>query len=133
MADITTRIDKEVGIAFIALGGEVTAADVIGAAHALHDRPDWDAHYDVIWDGRGVTSLVIDHDDVLGMVDAKVERSVGKEVTIAVREIDHVMASLCALLLRVRGREAVVVASLEEALEELGLGRLPAALEPAAR
>lgn len=130
MADVSIQIDERAGLALVELGGEVEAEDVIGAARALHARPEWNVQYDVIWDGRGIVSLVIGHDDVIEMVDAKVEQSLGKEVTIAVREIDHMMASLCALLLKARRREAVVVATLAEALEELGLDRLPESLEP---
>lgn len=128
MADSSIRIAEQAGLALVELSGEVTAADVVEAARALHALPNWDIRYDVIWDGRGITSLVIGHDDVIEMVDAKVEKSIGKEITIAVRELDHMMASLCALLLKARQREAVVVSTLEEALAEVGLDRLPETL-----
>ena len=128
MADISTRIDTDAGLALIVLEGEVTAADVVDAAQTLHAQPQWNVHHNVIWDGRGISSLVVGHEEVVEMVDAKIEDSIGKEIMIVVREVDHMIATLCALLMKARGREAEVVATLEEALAALGLDRLPAPL-----
>lgn len=129
MSSAAIRIDRQVGLALVELSGEVTGADIVEAAHTLHDLPEWDRRFDVIWDGRSVTMLSIMPGDLSDMVEAKVNDSIGKEIVVAVREIDQMMANLCALLLRARGREAKVVATLGEAVVEAGLDRLPAVLE----
>ena len=121
MAEVSVCVCEDNGFALISLGGEVTGADIVAAARDLHEHPKWQRSFHVVWDGREVRSLVIEPDDVPLMVEAKMEASTGREVTIAVREVDLEIAKLCALLLRIRGREAVVVGTLAEAFAELGV------------
>ncbi len=125
MAQASIQIHETEGFALIEVGGEVRGQDIVQAAHTLRKDPRWRQHFNVIWDGRKVTSLLLEPNDLTEMVEAKAETTVGKEVTIAVRSLDVEMAKLCALLLRVRGLEASVVGTLEGALAELDLEELP--------
>ncbi len=129
MAQVTLHVYENEGFALISFAGEVHGDDIVAAARDLHEHPQWKRDFHVIWDGRGVTTLVIGPEDVPAMVEAKMEVSTGREVTVAVRDVDQELGKLCALLLRVRGREAVVVDSLGDAFAELGLAQVPGALE----
>lgn len=130
MPALSIHIDEATGLALISGSGEVTGADIVDAARALHGHPKWDFRFDVLWDGRAVTSLVVTPDDIPEMVEAKTEHSVGKEVIVAVRSVDKMIADLSALLMRARGREAHAFYTLDEALDVLGLSELPTTLRP---
>ncbi len=125
MARMPVHVYEDKGFGRVVMAGEVHGEDIVEAAHALLTHPRWRTSFDVIWDGRGVTSLILEPDDLAKMVEAKAEVTAGKEVTIAVRTLDKEMAKLCTLLLRVRGREVKVVGTLDEALAEVGLEEMP--------
>ncbi len=122
-------IDPDSEVAVVELTGAIDGDECVAAARALHGHPRWERRYDVIWDGRGITGLVIDPRDMKEIVDAKTEDSSGLDVLIVQREVDYLVARLYTYLARSKGKEAHVFTTLDAALEALGLEALPPVIQ----
>ena len=123
------RIDAAHRLALAEISGPVDGPMCLAAIVALHADPAWDPAYDVIWDGRGITELVLGTEDVKRNVEAKSVDSYGRDLIVVSRDIDYLAARLEAHLARTRGKEMRVFRSLDDALAVLGMDELPPALK----
>ena len=119
------RISRETGLARVQIFGAVNGSFIARCANDLQSDSDWSHNFSAIWDHRMVTSLDVTPGDLKEMVDAQAEGPTGDDVVVTLREDHRTLLELYAWRVRARSRPAVVVGSLDEALERLGLEELP--------
>ncbi len=121
-------IDQDLGLALVRIAGDVTAGDIVRCANALQSEPSWSHDFAAIWDERGLTALEVTLEGMDAMVEAQATGEVGPDIIITDQEDYEIVMRLYAWRVRVRGRPAKVVTTLEEALGCLGLEELPASV-----
>ena len=121
----TVRIDPERRRGYVEIEGDVTKATVIDVARALFQHEGWVPGFDAVWDGRKITQLLLDEDDVAEIVaqsQALSERMGGGRAAVVVpREVDWIMARLFLLRAHHPDRQRRTFHTLEEAMAWLDM------------
>ncbi|HYE57181.1 MAG TPA: hypothetical protein VD948_01700 [Rhodothermales bacterium] len=98
----------------------MTNATVIDVAHALFQHEGWEPGFDAVWDGRKITQLLLDENDVDEIVAQSQALSGvmrgGRAAVVVPREVDWIMARLFLLRARHPDRERLTFHTLEEAM-----------------
>jgi hypothetical protein len=106
--------------------GRVTGHQIADTLQAVYNDPNWQSGYDVIWDGSGITELVMEPPDIPALValqrDLAPRAGQGRDVIIAHRAIDDMMAQIYIMAAR-SVRPAQLARSLSEAFRILASGR----------
>ena len=96
----------------------VVGRDIAGTIEALYLDPQFGAGFDVVWDGRNITSLLLEQDDTPAFVRLHERHSTagewGRDVILATRHLDFVMAGIYALQARPLAHKTYVVRTLAE-------------------
>jgi hypothetical protein len=112
-------IDASRRLAVVTISGTVRREDIAETIQALYRDPLWQRGLDALWDGRGITELLFEPDDVgsfatLQLEFADVARD-GRDVFLMVRILDYVTASFYQFLAARGPRPAHVCRSEAEA------------------
>lgn len=114
--------------------GTLTEQGVIEAARAVAAHPDVRQGMAVLWDGTGIQELLLEigYEHRLIEAAARLRDAIGphKDVFLTRREVGYLAVKLYAMYARRKGWETVVVRSMEEALDALGLKEPPDWLGP---
>jgi hypothetical protein len=117
------RIDPTNRRALGTLWGTVRGADIANAVRAIYEDPSWQPGFDTLWDSTGITQLLLERDDLPGVVAVQREMGLragqGREVIVVSRSLDDVMARMYAVMMRNEAREVRVFRSLAEATQFL--------------
>ena len=128
-ATFAYAIDPSDGLALARLWGEITGQDMRAVVEAVHSDPAWEASFDAIWDCSEVVAHVVRPSEVPGVVSEAVSGQTGRDVLVEREGLaESLFSTMIALTVRVRGKEAHAVRSVDEALGVLGLDALPEAL-----
>ena len=128
-ASFVYAIDPDEGLALAVMAGTLTGLDLRKIVSAVHADPQWQSHYDGIWDCSRVLAHVVLPEDVPPLVAEVVEGETGRDVLVESKGFaDHAITQLLALRCRRAGKAVGTRATLDEALDVLGLDRLPASL-----
>jgi hypothetical protein len=99
---VATCVQPELKLGLVAFAGTVDAEELVRTLDALRLDPRWVASYDLLWDGRGIRSLILDPDAVERVVhhglawNSRVEPDLapGREAVVVGREVDFLAARL---------------------------------------
>jgi len=115
-----TAVDAARQIGTIRLTGTVRAEEVLEAAAELYNDPAWRAGYGILWDGTGLTVLVVHPSDVEQFVAfaAAYRHDIGPGRTawVFAREMDNLVAGHLFSQLKQPNRERQGFADVDEAL-----------------
>lgn len=119
------QIASEHKLVYARIEGAVDGTECAAAVRQLFADDAWSPDYDVLWDGRLITQLVLDPDDFDTLLHTVADRMEGRDALVVERVVDIAAAELYAVLARRREAETRVFQSIKEALEYLGRPRLP--------
>ncbi len=90
--------------ATVAHTGAVEGRDLADAVDLLYTSAQWQTGLNVLWDGTGITALVVEPGDVAGLVDAHERHEAvaagSRNALLAVRADDRLIAELFVTLSR---------------------------------
>lgn len=115
------HIAARYNVALLQFQGTVRGPDVIATTQAFHADDEWDPGMDVIWDCRRVRSLDLVAPDLMTLVDLRTSDTVGRDVSVVLRDLDRSIAELYKLVAERRGKDAFVCRTIADALRILGL------------
>ena len=96
----------------------VLGRDIAGTIEALYLDPACDAGFDVVWDGRQITSLLLERDDTQEFVRVHAAYAgagePGREIILVSRNLDFVMARMYALQARSLSHKTYVLRTVAE-------------------
>ena len=119
------QIAPEHQFVYARIEGAVDGPECAAAVRQLFADDAWSPEYDVLWDGRQITQLVLGPDDFDTLLHTVADRMDGRDALVVERVVDIAAAELYAVLARRRDAETRVFQSIKEALEYLGRPRLP--------
>ncbi|HTV01955.1 MAG TPA: hypothetical protein VMF13_15510 [Luteitalea sp.] len=123
----TYHIDPVRRVAMATVSGTVTGAELADATRTIYRDAAWGTGFDVMWDFRGLTELLIERDDMQALVDLdnddqfRTLAAGGRDVFIVARELDYAMGRVYAAFAREGPRQSHLVRTLREAWATLGL------------
>jgi hypothetical protein len=110
--------------------GVVTGAELLRAARSVHEDPDWQPGFDVVWDCSAVRSHDVVPADVDPLVREEVASGDGRDVLVSSLSTgDRAISEMLAAFCRRRGKAMTVHPTLAEALAVLGYDALPEPLQ----
>jgi hypothetical protein len=96
----------------------VVGRDIAATIEALYLDGDFGAGFDVVWDGRNITSLLLEQDDTPAFVRLHEQygraSEWGRDIILASRNLDFVMAGMYALQARPLAHKTYVVRTLRD-------------------
>lgn len=113
------EIAPDHNLAVLRFAGEVHGEDLLATTRAFHADPRWSPGMDMIWDCRGVTKLVVLPTEMLEVTSLRTEDVAGRDASVVSRTLDETIARLYSMMARVKGKEAFVCHTVDEALEKL--------------
>lgn len=123
-------IDAPACLAYLRMAGTVTGEEVNTAYRAYLEDERWRPTFNVLWDGVGVTTLLVEWSDMerFRTLAASLEHRVGpgRAAIVVTRHVDLTMAKNYQLFTareerQAKGREMSIFPSLDAAAEWLGL------------
>jgi hypothetical protein len=122
-------IDSERRFARVTLSGQVYGHAIAETIKAVYFDAEWQYGFNTLWDGRHITALVFEHDDVKRFAELQYElvdyAGPGVEVLLMTRTLDRVTAEAYAKLAERSTRHAVVCSTESEALAILASHSTP--------
>ena len=121
------RIEPARRVAMATVSGTVTGAELADATRTLYRDAAWGTGFDVVWDFRGLTELLIEVDDMQALVDLDNDEQFralatgGRDVFVVARDLDYAMGRVYAAFAREGPRQSHLVRTLREAWATLGL------------
>lgn len=116
-------VDKDRALGIIELSRSVDDDQVVKAIRALYESDSWDPRFNTLWDGTGITHLVISRKGLQEIV-AATERlqprmGPGKAAFVVRRQLDETMTKIILHMTRTTERERRLFRSRQDALEWL--------------
>jgi hypothetical protein len=112
------QIDKQLRRVWVTMPKTVVGHGIADTIEALYLDTECGAGFDVVWDGRNITSLLLEQDDTPAFV--RLHETYGnagewgRDVILVTRNLDFVMAGMYALQARPLAHETYVVRTLAE-------------------
>lgn len=119
------QIAPEHKLVYARIEGAVHGTDCAAAVRQLFADETWSPEYDVLWDGRQITQLILEPKDFDTLLHTIADRMEGRDALVVERVVDIAAAELYAVLARRRNAETRVFQSIKDALDYLGRPRLP--------
>lgn len=105
------------------MSGRVHGTDIAETVSAIYYDPAWQPGMNILYDARGITELLMDHEDIPRIVAAQHEHAAragqGVDVILVSRALDFAMAQMYEKMARGAVRQTYVTKSEEEALRIL--------------
>jgi hypothetical protein len=120
------------GLGVVELSGDVAWPELAAAIRALYGHPWWEPGFYTLWQGGGITSLVIlptDFPDVRRTFEEVAPARQGGRTAIVAREQDEPLWALFPRLGPPTSRPLAIVRSKAEALAFLGRGEVLEGME----
>jgi hypothetical protein len=99
---VATCVQPELKLGLITFSGTVDAGDILRAMDEVYHAPSWEPTFTLLWDGRGIRSLVLEPEEV-GHITSRavalrplksVDPAAGREAVVVAREVDFIAARL---------------------------------------
>lgn len=117
-------VDQQLRRVWVTMSKTVVGRGIAETIEALYLDADVGAGFDVVWDGRNITSLLLEQDDTPAFVRIHERYATaskwGRDVILASRDLDFVMAGMYALQARPLAHQTYVVRTLREVERLLG-------------
>jgi hypothetical protein len=112
------QVDQQLRRVWVTTSKTVVGRDIAETIEAIYLDDDVGAGFDVVWDGRNITSLLLEQDDTPAFVRIHEQYATasewGRDVILVSRNLDFVMAGMYALQARPLSHKTYVVRSLRE-------------------
>ena len=116
----TARIEASHRLGVATLLGAIDGVDFRNAMRALYEHPAWEPDFNALWDGRGLSVLLLQPEDVEHVLALTVElearMGTGRAAFVMPQELHRMIAGLIIRRRRPNGRERKVFESMEPAL-----------------
>jgi hypothetical protein len=112
------QVDKQLHRVWVTMPKTVVGHGIAATIGALYLDAECGAGFDVVWDGRNITSLLLEQHDTSAFVRLHETygrtREWGRDVILVTRNLDFVMAGMYALQARPLAHKTYVVQTLAE-------------------
>ena len=117
-------IDKASRVVRITLSGTVEGKDISDTIEAIFRDPNFRPEYDEVWDGRTITSLVLDMNDQPNFLALERQHSpaagAGRDIMLMTRDVDLQACQVYAMRVRAAGGPRQVhIAKTEREVEQI--------------
>jgi len=99
-------IDRAARRAVATVTATVHGHELAAMMESVFRDPDWQAGFDVVWDGSGVTELLLEPDDIPKLVRVQAHYAAvrpGREIVFVTRSLDRAMAQIYAVRMKALG------------------------------
>jgi hypothetical protein len=114
------RIEPGQRRGILTLHGRVDAAEFVVAMRTFYGHPEWQPDFDALWDGGGITQLLIEPTDLepisKGYRNVEDRLGSGRAAFVASRDVVHVITQLLLHRFRNPNRERRTFVHLDDAV-----------------